>query len=48
MPHQKFAQFTTEIINSIGMKLVRIPKGTFMMGLRGKEKIPQRDETRHK
>jgi formylglycine-generating enzyme required for sulfatase activity len=29
---QTYAQSPKEIVNSIGMKLVLIPKGTFMMG----------------
>jgi formylglycine-generating enzyme required for sulfatase activity len=32
LDRQVFAQSPKEITNSIGMKLVLIPKGTFMMG----------------
>ena len=35
------------ITNSIGMKLVLIPKGTFMMGSPGTEEARFRDETQH-
>ena len=36
-----------EITNSIGMKLVLIPKGTFMMGSPKSEEERQDDETQH-
>ena len=35
------------ITNSVGMKLVLIPKGTFMMGSPGTEEARFRDETQH-
>ena len=42
------AQLPKEITNSIGMKLVLIPKGTFMMGLpESKEGRDKDDETQH-
>jgi len=41
------AQSPKEITNSIGMKLVLIPKGTFMMGSPESEKGRQKDETQH-
>ncbi len=41
------AQSPKEISNSIGMKLVLIPKGTFMMGSPESEKGRQKDETQH-
>jgi formylglycine-generating enzyme required for sulfatase activity len=41
------AQTPKEITNSIGMKLVLIPKGTFMMGSPASEKGRQKDETQH-
>ena len=42
------AQTPKEITNSIGMKLVLIPKGTFMMGLpESKEGRDKDDETQH-
>jgi len=41
------AQAPKEITNSIGMKLVLIPKGTFMMGSPESEEGRQKDETQH-
>ena len=41
------AQSPKEITNSIGMKLVLIPKGTFMMGSPETEKGRQENETQH-
>ena len=41
------AQTPKEITNSIGMKLVLIPKGTFMMGSPETEKGRQENETQH-
>jgi len=41
------AQSPKEITNSIGMKLVLIPKGTFMMGSPTSEEGRQKDETQH-
>ena len=41
------AQAPKEITNSIGMKLVLIPKGTFMMGSPESEQGRQKDETQH-
>ena len=41
------AQTPKEITNSIGMKLVLIPKGTFMMGSPVSEELRQEDETQH-
>jgi len=41
------AQSPKEITNSIGMKLVLIPKGTFMMGSPASEELRQEDETQH-
>jgi formylglycine-generating enzyme required for sulfatase activity len=41
------AQSPKEITNSIGMKLVLIPKGTFMMGSPKSEEGRQKDETQH-
>ena len=41
------AQPPKEITNSIGMKLVLIPKGTFMMGSPESEEGRQKDETQH-
>ena len=43
-----FAQPPKEIINSIGMKLVLIPKGTFMMGSPFDEEGASNDEALHK
>ena len=45
--HPAKAQAPKEITNSIGMKLVLIPKGTFMMGSPESEKGRQKDETQH-
>ena len=45
---QARAQAPKEITNSIGMKLVLIPKGTFMMGSPETEKGRQENETQHK
>ena len=42
------AQPPKEITNSIGMKLVLIPKGTFMMGSPESEQLRHEDETQHK
>jgi formylglycine-generating enzyme required for sulfatase activity len=44
---QVLAQSPKEITNSIGMKLVLIPKGTFMMGSPESEEGRQKDETQH-
>jgi formylglycine-generating enzyme required for sulfatase activity len=44
---QLLAQPPKEITNSIGMKLVLIPKGTFMMGSPGTEERRGNDETQH-
>jgi formylglycine-generating enzyme required for sulfatase activity len=44
---QVLAQPPEEITNSIGMKLVLIPKGTFMMGSPESEEGRQKDETQH-
>jgi formylglycine-generating enzyme required for sulfatase activity len=44
---QARAQAPKEITNSIGMKLVLIPKGTFMMGSPETEKGRQENETQH-
>jgi formylglycine-generating enzyme required for sulfatase activity len=44
---QARAQAPKEITNSIGMKLVLIPKGTFMMGSPESEEGRQKDETQH-
>ena len=44
---QVLAQPPKEIANSIGMKLVLIPKGTFMMGSPESEEIRKKDETQH-
>ncbi|MFM8214022.1 MAG: formylglycine-generating enzyme family protein [Pirellula sp.] len=41
------AQSPKEITNSIGMKLVLIPKGTFMMGSPESEEARRKDETQH-
>jgi formylglycine-generating enzyme required for sulfatase activity len=41
------AQPPKEITNSIGMKLVLIPKGTFMMGSPESEQGRKQDETKH-
>ena len=41
------AQSPKEIINSIGMKLVLIPKGTFMMGSPESEQGRQKNENQH-
>ena len=41
------AQSPKEITNSIGMKLVLVPKGTFMMGSPESEEGRQKDETQH-
>ena len=45
---QLFAQSPKEITNSIGMKLVLIPKGTFMMGAPFDEEGASNDEAQHK
>ncbi len=42
-----FAQSPKEIANSIGIKLVLIPKGTFMMGSPKTEEGRVQDETQH-
>ncbi len=48
MDCQVLAQSPKEITNSIGMKLVLIPKGTFTMGSPESEERPDRnDETQH-
>ena len=47
LPHPARAQTPKEITNSIGMKLVLIPKGTFMMGSPKSEEERQDDETQH-
>ncbi len=48
MDCQVLAQPPKEITNSIGMKLVLIPKGTFMMGSPESEKGRDKDdETQH-
>jgi formylglycine-generating enzyme required for sulfatase activity len=44
---QARAQAPNEITNSIGMKLVLIPKGTFMMGSPESEEERRKDETQH-
>lgn len=44
---QILAQSPKETTNSIGMKLVLIPKGTFMMGSPTSEEGRQEDETQH-
>jgi len=44
---QVLAQPPKEITNSIGMKLVLIPKGTFVMGSPESEEGRQMDETQH-
>jgi formylglycine-generating enzyme required for sulfatase activity len=41
------AQHPKEITNSVGMKLVLIPKGTFMMGSPESEEGRQKEETQH-
>jgi formylglycine-generating enzyme required for sulfatase activity len=41
------AQAPKEITNSMGMKLVLIPKGTFMMGSPESEEARRKDETQH-
>ncbi len=41
------AQPPKELTNSIGMKLVLIPKGTFMMGSPESEQGRNEDETQH-
>jgi len=45
--HPAKAQAPKEITNSIGMKLVLIPKGTFMMGSPESEKGRKENETQH-
>ncbi|MFM7973744.1 MAG: formylglycine-generating enzyme family protein, partial [Pirellula sp.] len=45
--HPAKAQAIKEITNSIGMKLVLIPKGTFMMGSPESEEGRREDETQH-
>ncbi len=45
--HPARAQAPKEITNSIGMKLVLIPKGTFMMGSPESEKGRKENETQH-
>jgi formylglycine-generating enzyme required for sulfatase activity len=42
-----FAQSPKEITNSIGMKLVLIPKGTFMMGSPESEEGREKNENQH-
>ena len=37
-----------EITNSIGLKLVRIPAGEFMMGSPESEKVRPKDEAQHR
>ena len=44
---QVLAQPPKEITNSIGMKLVLIPKGTFMMGSPESEERRDKNETQH-
>jgi formylglycine-generating enzyme required for sulfatase activity len=44
---QVLAQSPKEITNSIGMKLVLIPKGTFMMGSPESEERRDKNETQH-
>ena len=44
---QTYAQSPKTITNSIGMKLVLIPKGTFMMGSPASEQGRDDDETQH-
>ena len=44
---QARAQASKEITNSIGMKLVLIPKGTFMMGSHESEEGRRKDENQH-
>ena len=44
---QVLAQHPKEITNSIGMKLVLIPKGTFMMGSPESEERRDKNETQH-
>jgi formylglycine-generating enzyme required for sulfatase activity len=44
---QVHAQSPKEITNSIGMKLVLIPKGTFMMGSPESEEGHQENESQH-
>ena len=46
LDHAK-AQAPKEITNSIGMKLLLIPKGTFMMGSPESEEERRKDETQH-
>ena len=45
--HPAKAQAPKEITNSIGMKLVLIPRGTFMMGSLESEQGRKQDETQH-
>ena len=45
--HPAKAQAPKEITNSIGMKLVLIPKGTFMMGSPESEERRDKNETQH-
>ena len=45
--HSAKAQAIKEITNSIGMKLVLIPKGTFMMGSPESEEGRKENETQH-
>ena len=47
LDRQVFAQSPKEIANSIGIKLVLIPKGTFMMGSPTSEEGRVQDETQH-
>ena len=47
LDRQVFAQSPNEIANIIGMKLVLIPKGTFMMGSPKTEEGRVQDETQH-
>jgi formylglycine-generating enzyme required for sulfatase activity len=44
---QLHAQSPKEIANRIGMKLVLVPKGTFMMGSPESEQCRQKDENQH-
>ena len=44
---QVLAQSTKEITNSIGMKLVLIPRGSFRMGLSEYLEVLARDESQH-
>jgi formylglycine-generating enzyme required for sulfatase activity len=46
-PARETQETGSEIVNSIGMKLVRIPKGTFTMGSPASEKHRSWDEDQH-